>query len=349
MKVGMPLLVPGEALAGVAQAARRAEEAGLDGVSYSEMSSDPLLHLTVAAGATSRVDLLTNIVVAFARSPMTLAVQGRAIQEYSEGRLILGLGSQIKPHIERRFSMPWGSPAARMVEFIGAMRAIWDAWETGERLNFRGDFYTHTLMTPMFTPSNAHPAPKVLLAAVGDKMTEAAGAVADGLLIHPFSTERYLREVTLPGVERGRRSTGEGSAARPFEVVAATLVISGRTDEEYARSRTLVREQLAFYGSTPAYRPVLELHGWGALGDELNALSKRPDADKWEQMGRLVTDEALDVFAISGAPESIGPQLMARYGDVIGRYEVNNIGLPDPELALQVARSIQSARTQVSA
>ncbi|MGH8862746.1 MAG: TIGR03617 family F420-dependent LLM class oxidoreductase [Jatrophihabitantaceae bacterium] len=260
LKVGLPLIIPGEALAGVAELACAAEDAGLDGVSYSEMSSDPLLHLTIAAGATSRVDLLTNIVVAFARSPMTLAVQGRAIQDYSEGRLILGLGSQIKPHIQRRFSMPWGSPAARMVEFIEAMRAIWTAWETGDKLDFRGEFYTHTLMTPLFTPPSQSPAPKLFLAAVGDLMTRAAGTAADGLLVHPFSTERYLREVTLPAVAAGR-----GDRAGDFEIVHAAMIVSGRTEEEYADSRRRVAEQVAFYGSTPAYRRVLDLHGWGAL------------------------------------------------------------------------------------
>jgi probable F420-dependent oxidoreductase len=344
LKVDLPLSVPGGALAAVADLARAAEEAGFDGVSYSELTSDPLLHLTVAAGVTSKVDLMTNIVVAFARSPMTLAVQGRAIQEYSKGRLILGLGSQIKPHIERRFSMPWSSPAARMVEFISAMRAIWAAWETGDKLDFRGDFYSHTLMTPMFTPTNEYPAPKVFLAAVGQKMTEAAGAAADGLLIHPFSTERYIREVTLPAVERGRKLAGE-SVATPFEVVSGAFIISGRTEEELAASKIRVCEQLAFYGSTPAYRPVLELHGWGDLGDELNALSKRPEQNKWQQMGRLINDDVLAEFAVTGEPDAIGDRLLDRYGDLVDRYEVNDFGIENPELSARVAQSIlQAAR-----
>jgi probable F420-dependent oxidoreductase len=379
MKVGLPLLVPGEALAGVADAARAAEDAGLDSVSFSEMASDPILHLTVAAGATERVDLVSNIVVAFARSPMTLAVQGRALQEYSRGRLILGLGSQIRPHIERRFSMPWSAPAARMIEYVSALRAIWSAWVTGERLNFRGDFYQHTLMTPMFTPPSTYPAPPVFLAAVGARMTMAAGAVADGLLVHPFSTPRYLRDVTLPAIVRGASAAAsDGTAAasdgtavasdgtavadgastsdgggirlaigRPFQVVASTLVISGRTDAEFAESRKRVAEQLAFYGSTPAYRPVLEAHGWGDLGDELNRLSKQADPDRWQQMGRLLTEDVLAEFAISGEPDEIGPLLMQRYGNLIDRYELNTIGLPDLELAAQVARSVQLAATPI--
>jgi probable F420-dependent oxidoreductase len=338
MKVGLPLLVPGEALAGVADAARAAEDAGLDSVSFSEI---------------------------LGRSPMTLAVQGRALQEYSRGRLILGLGSQIRPHIERRFSMPWSAPAARMIEYVSALRAIWSAWVTGERLNFRGDFYQHTLMTPMFTPPSTYPAPPVFLAAVGARMTMAAGAVADGLLVHPFSTPRYLRDVTLPAIVRGASaaasdgtavadgaSTSDGGGirlaiGRPFQVVASTLVISGRTDAEFAESRKRVAEQLAFYGSTPAYRPVLEAHGWGDLGDELNRLSKQADPDRWQQMGRLLTEDVLAEFAISGEPDEIGPLLMQRYGNLIDRYELNTIGLPDLELAAQVARSVQLAATPI--
>lgn len=341
MKVDVPLLVPGGALAAVPELARAAEEAGFDGVSYSELSSDPLLHLTVAAGVTSRVDLMTNVVVAFARSPMTLAEQGRAIQEYSRGRLVLGLGSQIKPHIERRFSMPWGAPAARMVEFISALNAIWDSWATGDKLDFRGDFYTHTLMTPMFVPPNDYPAPKVFLAAVGERMTEAAGAVADGLLLHPFSTGRYLREVTLPAIDRGR--AGASSPAKDFDLVGAGFIVSGDSEEELAASATRVRNQIAFYGSTPAYRPVLELHGWGELGVELNHLSRTSDADRWTQMGRLVSDEVLAEFAIIGEPDSVGAKLTERYGDVITRYQVNHVGIADPELARRVGRSVQAA------
>ncbi len=337
MKVDLPLYVPGETLAGVAAAAPLAEAAGVDGVSCSEMTSDPILQLTVAAGVTSRVDLLSNIVVAFARSPMTLAVQGRALQEYSNGRLILGLGSQIKPHIERRFSMPWGAPAARMREYISALRAIWHSWESGERLNFRGDFYSHTLMTPMFSPGNEYPAPKVYLAAVGERMTETAGAVSDGILLHPFSTQRYLHEVTLPALVRGRGERPE----RDVDVVSAAFVVSGRDEAEFAASRQQVCQQLAFYGSTPAYLPVLALHGWGGLGSELNRLSKRPDPDTWRQMGELITDDVLAEFAVIGAPDTIGDGLRRRFGGLITRYEVNTVGLRDPQMALAVAASVR--------
>ncbi len=335
----LSLDVPGGALAGAAAAARAVEDAGLDGVLAAELTSDPLLHLTVAAGATSRIDLGTNILVAFARSPMTLAVQARAVQDYSQGRLVLGLGSQIRPHVERRYSMPWSSPAARMAEFVSAMRAIWHAWATGERLAFRGDFYSHTLMTPMFTPPTLFPDPAVLVAGVGPRMTETAGAVADGLLVHPFSTERYLREVSIPALARGAATRTD--APGPPEVVDSSFVVTGRTEEELAAATRRVREQLAVYGSTPAYRPVLELHGWGELGDELNRLSRGRADDKWQAMGDLVDDEVLHTFAVVAEPSAVAAALARRGAGVVTRYSVNGLGVPDPELLLQVATDLR--------
>jgi probable F420-dependent oxidoreductase len=334
MKVDLPLAVKDGALAGVATVAAQAEAAGFAGVSVSEMTSDPMLQLTVAAGATERVDLITNIVVAFARSPMTLAVQGRALQDYSQGRLILGLGSQIKPHIAKRFAMPWSAPAARLQEYIRALRAIWHSWESGEPLAFRGQFYTHTLMTPLFTPPTRFPAPAVYLAAVGPRMTAVAGAEADGLLVHPFSTAAYVRDITLPAL-------ANPSIDRPFDIVSAAFVVTGRDEREFAASATAVREQIAFYGSTPAYLPVLEHHGWGELGVELNRLSKTRDPDKWRQMGTLIDDDVLREFAVVGEPDRVGPLLRARWGDLITRYELNHVGIQDPALQLEIARSLR--------
>jgi len=338
--VVLPLDVPGGALAGVADAARSVEDAGLDGVTSAELTSDPMLQLTVAAGATSRIGLGTNILVAFARSPMTLAVQARALQDYSQGRLVLGLGSQIRPHIERRFSMPWSSPAARMAEFVTALRAIWAAWATDEQLDFRGDFYRHTLMTPMFTPPTLFPDPEVLLAGVGPLMTETAGAVADGLLVHPFTTERYLREVSVPALARGAaRRTGSPAP----QVIDSTFLVTGRTEEELAASTRAVRQQLAFYGSTPAYRPVLDLHGWGDLGDELNRLSRSRAADRWAAMGGLVDDEVLQTFAVVGDPEQVGAEIVARFGDVFDRLTLYTPYDVDPESIARVAASVRQA------
>lgn len=341
MKVDLPLGARGSGLTGVDTLARDAEAIGADGVAFSETTCDPMLHLTVAAGATNRVDLLSNIVVAFARSPMTLAVQATALQEYSGGRLHLGLGSQIKPHIERRFSMPWSAPADRMAEFVSAMRAIWHSWATGDKLDFRGDFYTHTLMTPMFVPQCDQPAPKVLLAAVGTKMTETAGRVADGLLLHPFSTDRYLREVTLPALHRGRDAAGAPSAAP--EIVAATFVVTGRTEEEFAASKAAVRRQIAFYGSTPAYHPVFEHHGLGELGPELNALSKSDREHKWTEMGELIDDDLLALFAAVGTPQEAAAGIAERMGDVATRYMLNSVGVPSAELRAEIIGAVQEA------
>lgn len=345
--VSAPLSLERDSLAGVEAAARRVEAEGLDGVSFSEMAADPMLHMTLAAAATQRLNLLTNIVVAFARSPMVLAMQARNIHEFSGGRLTLGIGSQVKPHIERRFSMPWSSPAARMAEYIAALNAIWDCWATGDKLDFRGDFYQHTLMSPMFTPVSTLPRPKVYLAAVGEHMTKTAALAADGLLVHPFSTAQYLREVTLPTLERARAADSRpASARRPFDVVHTPFVITGRTAAEYQRSREKVRAQIAFYGSTPAYRPVLEFHGWEQLADELNRMSTSRDPERWTRMTALVDDAVLEAFAVSGEVDDIGRHVVSRFGDVVTRIEVNHIGLPDQELILAVAGKIKSFGTQ---
>ncbi|HAB44894.1 MAG TPA: LLM class F420-dependent oxidoreductase, partial [Gammaproteobacteria bacterium] len=206
------------------------------------------------------------------------------------GRFVLGLGSQIRPHITKRFSMPWSKPAARMREFISAMRAIWACWHEGMPLQFEGDFYTHSLMTPMFTPLDTqYGAPKVFLAAVGPLMTEVAGEVADGVIIHAFTTEKYLREVTLPAIDRGLAKAGRSRA--DFEISYPGFVVTGHTEEAFNANMAATRKQIAFYGSTPAYAPVLGVHGWGDLQPELNKLSKQ---GLWDDMGNLITDDILN-------------------------------------------------------
>jgi probable F420-dependent oxidoreductase len=294
------------------------EAAGYSGAWTAETSHDPFLPLLLAAEHTSDIELGTSIAVAFARNPMTLANLAWDLQGYSKGRFILGLGSQIKPHITKRFSMPWSQPAARMGELVLAIRAIWDAWLTGSRLEFRGEFYTHTLMTPFFAPDRADldgfGVPRIFLAGVGEGMTEVAGEVADGFLCHGFTTERYLREVTVPALERGRAKVGK--TMEGFEIVGPSFVVTGNDDAEQTAAETATRQQIAFYGSTPAYRPVLDTHGWGGLQDELNALSKQ---GRWADMGELIDDEILTTFAVVGGPEAIAPELRRRYGDVISR------------------------------
>ncbi|TDU01768.1 putative F420-dependent oxidoreductase [Streptomyces sp. 846.5] len=302
----------------VVEEARGHEKAGYDGLWASESSHDPFLPLLLAAEHTERLEVGTAIAVAFARSPMQLAYTAHDLQSYSGGRFTLGLGSQIKPHIERRFSMPWSHPAPRMREFIGALHAVWAAWNDGAELDFRGDFYSHTLMAPFFSPPPLpQGAPKVFLAAVGESMTRVAAEVADGMLAHGFTTERYLREVTVPILERGLEQSGRTRA--DFSVSHLLLTATGRTEEELARAIKGTRRQIAFYGSTPAYRGVLELHGWGELGDELNTLSKSSRADKWEVMGTLVDDEVLNAFAVVAEPDRVAAEIRRRFDGVVDR------------------------------
>ncbi|MCP5060408.1 MAG: LLM class F420-dependent oxidoreductase [bacterium] len=317
MKVDAGLMLTD--LATVPDAARALEAQGFDGLITAEMAHDPFFPLLLAAEHTQRIELMSSIAVAFARNPMIVAGISNDLQALSKGRFILGLGSQIKPHITKRFSQPWSHPAARMREFILAMRAIWDCWYEGEKLAFRGDYYTHTLMTPMFTPTNnPDGAPRVVLAAVGPKMTEVAGEVADGMLVHGFSTPKYFEEVTLPAIERGLAAAGR--KREDFEVCYPVFVVSGANEKEWEASRTAVTRQIAFYGSTPAYRGVLEAHGWGELQGELNALSKQGE---WEQMGTLISDEILEQFAVVAEPHRVAGELKKRFGGRIDRLFCN--------------------------
>lgn len=305
----------GDDLGEIGRRAAELEGLGYDGIHTAETSHDPFLPLVVAAEHTERVQLGTGIAVAFARSPMTTANTAWDLNLYSGGRMMIGLGSQIQPHITKRFSMPWSHPAARMREFVSAMRAIWASWQDGTKLDFRGDFYSHTLMTPFFDPGpNPFGAPKVYLAAVGEKMTEVAGEVCDGILIHGFTTERYVREVTIPAVERGLAKAGRSRTE--FEVSGPLFVVTGTTDEEIEAAKTGTRQQIAFYGSTPAYRGVLDLHGWGDLQPELNTLSKQ---GKWVEMGGLIDDDILDAFAVVAEPEGVAAELKRRYSGIVDR------------------------------
>jgi len=295
--------------------AKRLEGLGYHGALTAETAHDPFFPLLLAAQETESIELMTSIAVAFSRTPMNLANIGHDLNSFSKGRFILGLGSQIRPHITKRFSMPWSKPAARMREFILAMRAIWQAWHEGAPLKFEGEFYTHSLMTPMFTPTDTqYGAPKVFLAAVGPLMTEVAGEVADGVIIHAFTTEKYLREVTLPAVERGLAKSGRSRA--DFQVVYPGFVVSGTTEEAFAQTKQAVCKQIAFYGSTPAYAPVLGIEGWGELQPELNRLSKQ---GQWDEMGTLITDEVLDKFSVVGEPDAAVDKFLSRFGDVVDR------------------------------
>ncbi|WP_396655336.1 TIGR03617 family F420-dependent LLM class oxidoreductase [Microbacterium sp.] len=298
-----------------AEHAAAAEAAGYDGLIAAETRHDPFVSLSAAAVLTERVSLMTAIAVAFARSPMTVAATANDLQLLSQGRFVLGLGSQVRPHIERRFSMPWSAPAARMREFVAAVRAIWHAWETGDRLRFRGEHYQHTLMTPFFSPGpNPHGAPPIWIAGVGERMCETAGAVADGLIAHAFTTPRYLREVTLPALERGARSEGRDPAA--LGVALPAFIAVGDRQDELDRAVEATRAQIAFYGSTPDYLPVLALHGWEAVHERLNALSRR---GAWADMAAAVPDDMLTSFAAIGTPAEVAGQLRERYTGTVTR------------------------------
>ncbi|HRD11270.1 MAG TPA: LLM class F420-dependent oxidoreductase [Mycobacterium sp.] len=293
-----------------------AERIGFDGIWSTEVARDPFLPLVLAADKSATLQLGTAVAVAFARSPMTTAVAANDLNTFSRGRFVLGLGSQIQAHIERRFSMAWSAPAERMREYILALQAIWNSWQTGAKLDFRGEHYRHTLMTPMFRPDpNPYGPPRVMLAAVGPMMTKVAAECADGLLVHGFTTARYLREVTMPIVEAGLASAGRTRA--DFTTSYPGLIVTGNSEAEYQAAQDRVRHQIAFYGSTPAYRGVLDLHGWGDLHAELNRLSKSGD---WDTMVSLVGDEVLNAFAVQGEPKSVGAEILRRYGGLVDRF-----------------------------
>jgi probable F420-dependent oxidoreductase len=324
--------------AGTAAAARAAEDVGYDGVWSVEASHDPFLPLAIAAGTTERLELATGIALAFARNPMNLAMLANDLHELSGGRFILGLGSQIKPHITKRYSMPWSHPAPRMRELILAIRAIWECWATGGKLAFRGEFYTHTLMTPFFDPGpNPYGNPKILLAGVGELMTEVAGEVADGLLVHPLTTERYLREISLPALERGAAKAGK--TRDDLTISYPGFVVTGATEEDIAGAAKAAKTQIAFYGSTPAYRPVLDLHGWGDLQPELNTLSKRGE---WAAMGELIDDELLHAFAVVCPLDEVAARVLDRWGGLVDRFTFYDPYRVEPEQWRQVLAAFRA-------
>jgi probable F420-dependent oxidoreductase len=324
----------------VEDCAEAAERDGYDGFSASETAHDPFVSLALAARATTTITLRSEIAVAFARNPMSTAMLANDLQLVSAGRFQLGLGSQVRPHIERRFSMPWGHPAPRMEEFIAAIRAIWESWATGGRLAFRGTYYQHTLMTDFFNPGpNAHGNPAIMLAAVGEGMTAVAGRVADGILCHGFTTEQYVRECTIPAL-RAARGSLDG-----FTVCQPVLAVIGSDPQTRAVAEVGVRRQIAFYGSTPSYRPVLDLHGWGELAERLNVLSRRQE---WAQMGDLITEDVLDAFAVSGTPAEAAAAIWQRFGDLATRvslytpYAADREDIAATTAALRVCREARA-------
>jgi probable F420-dependent oxidoreductase len=323
-----------------ADQARRYEADGYDGVWATEAAHDPFLPLALVATETSRVQLGTAIAVAFAHSPLSVAQMAHDLQVESGGRFVLGLGSQIKAHITRRYSLAWGQPAARMREFVLALHAIWSSWNEGTALDFRGDFFTHTLMTPFFSPAPS-PAgrPPVFLAGVNTVMTEVAGEVADGFLAHPFTTERYLREVTLPALVRGQHRRDGGPA--DLEVSLPVLIVTGETEEAYSLSKQVAQRQIAFYASTAAYRPVLAAHGWEDLQTQLARLARE---DRWDQMSSLVDDEVLATFAVVGEPAGLAGAITARFGGAVQRVSIYQPREADAATISSIVSELQANR-----
>ncbi len=307
------------------------ENQGFDGVVTAEIQNDPFLVVGMGADATNEVELRTGIAVAFARSPMITAYTAHDLNAFSKGRFTLGLGSQIQAHITKRFSMPWHGPAKQMGEFIRALHAIWDCWYDGEPLNFRGDCYKHTLMTPDFSPKNTeYGRPKVVMAAVGPKMINTAAEVADGIIIHTFGTQKYIEERILPGIDKTLSDKGRSRA--DFDVSFPPFVITGQNEEEFEAAKAQVRYRIAFYASTPAYRPVLECHDWQDLQPKLNHLSKN---NGWDKMPELISDEMLETFAVVGEPLQVAEQINKRYGKLVDRITLEN-NLPTELLQQQM-------------
>ena len=299
----------------MAHRARELEELGFDGLMVAEIDHDPFQPLVIAAHATSRIELRTAIAVALARSPMTMANSAHDVNAWSGGRFALGIGSQIKPHITKRFSMPWHGPAKQMREYIESLRAIWDCWYDGKPLDYRGDFYQHTLMTPEFTPTNtAHGRPPVLMAAVGPLMMKAACAVADGIIVHSFCTEKHFKEHMLPLLRE--ELAANGRSLDDFTIQFPVFTASGTNEEELETAKRAIKYRIGFYGSTPAYKTVLDTHGWGDLQPRLNRMTKE---GHWDKLPDEINDEILDAFAAVGEPTRVAETVRDRFAGLIDR------------------------------
>ncbi len=295
--------------------AQAAEAIGFDAIWSSETSHDPFLMSALVAEHTRQVKLGTAIAVAFPRSPGTLAYLAWDLAALSNGRFILGLGTQVKAHNERRFGVKWEAPVAKLREVILAMRALWDTWQHGTRLNFRGEYFKLTLMSPFFNPGPiGHPDIPIYVAGVNRGLCRLAGELCDGFHVHPFHSIRYLKEVTLPAIEEGLRVNDRRRSE--LELVSSVFVIPGDTEPERAAASRQVRRQIAFYASTPSYAPVMELHGWGETREQLSRLAARGE---WDGMPSLITDDMLDVFAVSGTWAELPGKITERYEGLLDR------------------------------
>jgi probable F420-dependent oxidoreductase len=316
----------------------RLERIGYDIAFSFEAKHDPFLPLALAAQTTTHLRLGTAVAIGFARNPMVLANVGYDLQQMSEGRFVLGVASQIRPHIQNRFSEEWSRPAARMRELVRAVRAIWDCWERGTELRFEGEFYRHTLMTPAFDPGpNPFGPPPVFIGGFGPRMIEVAGEVADGLIVHPFNSRLSLEQLVLPALARGRASAGRSESA--VEIMWVTMVVTWTTDEQHDIAIRSVKDQLAFYGSTPAYAPVLDAHGYEGLHHDLNVMSK---AGRWTEMATLVPDELVEHIAVVGPRNEIAEKIEARTRGITDRVSLVNNRNPDAGLYADIVEDLRA-------
>ena len=315
MKLDASLGTEGGYLRNVGGTARAAEALGFAGLWTSETKHDAFLPLAIAANETERIGLGTSIAVAFSRSPMEIAQTAWDLQDLSGGRFILGLGTQVKAHVRRRFSMPWDRPVPRLREYVVALRAIWRSFQTGEALNFEGEFYRHTLMTPFFNPGPIEqPDIPIYVAGVNRNLARLAGGLCDGFHVHPFHSPEYVRAIVKPALAEGAGK--EGRDPGQFELATSAFVITGESGEEIEDQRDKVRAQISFYASTPTYCSILEAHGWEEVGERLGNLAR---AKRWDEMPNLVTDEMLDAFTVQAAPDGVGDALKERYEGLVDR------------------------------
>lgn len=302
-------------------AAERAGRVGFDGFFTAETSHDPFLPLMVAAETAPDLELGTAIAVAFPRSPMVTAMTAWDLAEVSGGRFILGLGTQVKAHITRRFSTEWSSPGPRLRDYVLALRAIWDAWSGQEPLRYEGEFYEFSLMTPFFDPGPiSHPHPPVAIAGVGPYLSRLAGEICDGFHVHPFHTVAYLDQVVLPNLAEGAAAAGR--SPDDCQRISTVFVVTGTDQSEMEQSMELVKQQISFYASTPSYAPVLEASGWD-FGPELTAMSKR---GRWDEMAGVITDEVVEEIGVVAPIDELGSAIRQRYGDRLQRIGLYNLG-----------------------
>jgi probable F420-dependent oxidoreductase len=315
MKLDVGLAVDGKHLPRIAEIARAAEVLGFAAIWTSETKHDAFLPLVLVAEHTQRIALGTSVAIAFSRSPMITAQTAWDLQDFSGGRLLLGLGTQVKAHIERRFAMPWDAPVARLRDYIGALRAIWTAFQTNGSLDYRGEFYGHTLITPFFNPGPIEqPDIPIYIAGVNTGLARLAGETCQGFHIHPFHTPRYIETIVRPGVAEGAASAGR--TIGDVDLATSVFVITGRSERAIAEQREKMRSQIAFYASTPTYRVVLETHGWAPVGERLGRLAA---TKRWAEMPALISDEMLQAFAVEAAPDEVGAAIRARYDGLIDR------------------------------